>query len=440
MKKIIFINPSYTDNVLRNVKSLSQPPMSLAFLAGHTPDQYEMEIIDEQVSKSIDYTKVGADLVAISGMTCTAPRAYEISAQFRSQGIPVIMGGIHASMRSEEASQFVDAVVVGEGEEIWPEVIKDFEKNQLKKIYTANYTNLEHVRKPRKDLFSNNYLATPTVQYSRGCPFGCNFCSVTRFNGGTYRFRKVEDVISEISQMETKHFGFVDDNVIGSGERSIKQAFRLFEQLKDLGKKWGSQISINIAENDKLLKMAAKSGAEWFFIGFESIEKETLEAMNKRINLHTGPGNYKDVIKKIHDAGVAVAGGFIFGGDNDTKDVFERTVEFIHNAELDIAQFFIQTPFPGTKLHEQLDKENRILVKNYPQDWKRYNGYDVVFKPKNMTEKELKDGLAYSYKMTASLGTSVKRAMKTLFTTRNWFATLVSFYWNHDSYEAFSKL
>lgn len=438
MKKILFVNPSYYENdILENVKVLSLPPLNLALLAGHTPEQYEVEIVDEAVNDTINPEKE-ADLVAITCMTPLAPRAYEISAQFREKGIPVVLGGIHASMMSQEAVNFVDSVVIGEGEEIWQTVLQDFEAGKLQKTYTSHRPSLENLPNPRRDLLSKDYF-TQTVQTSRGCPFDCNFCSVTRFNGGSYRFRPVEDVIAEISQLKGNRFFFIDDNIIGSGQRCAERSFQLFERLKDLGNEWGSQTCINIGEDDKLLRTAAKSGAKLFFIGFESVESETLSVMNKQINLRPTTRNFKDVIKKIHDNGIAIAGGFIFGNDPDTKDIFEKTVDFIHDTDIDAAQFTIQTPFPGTKLYQQLSIEGRLLLNNYPQDWKRYSGFEVVFQPKKMSVEELQEGHVSAYKATASFKTSFMRAIKTFFTTKSLLSTVSSFHWNYDCYKAVAR-
>lgn len=187
-------------------------------------------------------------------------------------------------MMPEEASRCADAVIAGEGERIWQTVLQDFEKGKLQKKYTASRPCLDKLHTPRRDLFNNSYFVQ-TIQTSRGCPFNCNFCSVTRFNGGQYRLRSVDDVISEVSQLRGNRFFFIDDNIIGSGQRCIQRTFQLFERLKDLGKAWGSQTCIHIAEDNTLLRAAAKSNAKFFFIGFESVEAEALSMMNKHINL-----------------------------------------------------------------------------------------------------------------------------------------------------------
>jgi radical SAM superfamily enzyme YgiQ (UPF0313 family) len=436
VKKILFVNPSNRDDILENVKIFSLPPLNLGILASLTPEEYETEIIDESIG-TIDFDK-DVDLVAITCMTPLSPRAYDISTRFREKGIPVVLGGIHASMVSQEAVDFGDAVVIGEAEEMWQTVLQDFEVGKLRKTYCGNRSSIQNLRRPRRDLFSPSYFIE-TVQTSRGCPFDCNFCSVTRFNGARYRFQPVDDVINEVRNLKGDRFFFIDDNIVGSGERCTKRSLKLFERLKDLGKEWGSQICISVVESDELLRGAAESGAKWFFIGFESVEAETLSAMNKRVNLRPATRNFKDAIRKIQDRGIAVVGGFIFGNDTDTKEIFEKTVDFIHNTEMDAAQFTILTPLPGTKLYQHLASEGRLLLKDYPRDWTRYNGFEVVFQPRNMTVEELQMGHISAYEATASPRSSFRRAMKTFLKTKSLFSTVSSFYWNYDCYKMISR-
>lgn len=436
MKRILFVNPSHRDDVLDKVKILSLPPMSLATLASHTPEKYEMRIIDEAIDE-IDFDN-DFDLVAITCMTPLAPRAYEISAEFRNRGTPVIIGGVHASLVSEEAKNFADSVVIGEGEDNWHTVLQDFEADRLQKVYTSTRPALGNLPEPRRDLLSNDYFIQ-TVQTSRGCPFDCSFCSVTQFNGRQYRFRPVDQVIGEISRLKGKRFFFIDDNIVGSGEKSTMRALQLFERLRELKKQWGSQICITVVESDGLLRAAAESGAKFFFIGFESVEAETLAGMNKKINLRPATTNFKEAIKKIHDHGISVVGGFILGNDTDTKDIFAKTIDFVHDSGIDGAQLSIQTPFPGTKIYHQLAGEGRLLFTDFPKDWKRYHGFEVVFQPKNMTAEELLEGHRLAYKATASLKSSCFRAMKTFWKTKSILGTAAAFHWSYDCYKMVSR-
>ena len=345
MKKILFVNPAYKDDILPKVLNIA--PLGLATLAAHTPDNYEMDIVDETVS-SLNFNE-DVDLVAVTSMTYNAPRAYEIAQKFRERNIPVIIGGIHASMLPNEAIKYCNSVVIGEAEGVWHKVIKDFEDNNLQKFYYGARIRLDNLPIPRRDLFKRKYKIN-IVQTARGCPFNCEFCSVTKFNGGTYRRRPIKEVIKEIGTLPKNRFLFADDNIIGVGKKSEEYAMALFKELKELKLIWGSQASMNIAENDKILKAAAESGAGGFFIGIESLSEESLKQMNKGINLKHGVKNYKSLIKKLHDFGFVITGSFVIGNDGDKKDIFQKTIDFIYDADIDRAQVSISTPLPGTRL------------------------------------------------------------------------------------------
>lgn len=429
MKRILLVSPSHTDDVLENVKVLSLPPLNLALLASYTPENFEVQIVDESVDR-IDFD-ARVDLVGITCMTALSGRAYEIAAAFRKRGIPVVIGGIHATVRMEEVRPHADAVVTGEAEQVWGRLLADWSDGKLGQLYEGGRVDLEGQRFPRRELVSRSYFVE-TVQTSRGCPFDCNFCSVTRFNGGKFRLRPVAEVLAEVRGLKGSRFFFVDDNIIGSGQRCTDRARELFEGMAGLGKTWGSQVCITIADDEKLLDAAAASGARFFFVGIESVEAETLAAMNKKINLRRGTGNFKDAIRKIQDRGIAVIGGFIFGNDTDRKDVFERTVEFMDDTGIDGSQLTLLTPSPGTELWDQLSREDRLLFTNFPADWAKYNGFRVVFRPRHMTVEELQEGYVAAYRATSSLGKSVVRGLRTFAKTRSALGALTAFHWNND--------
>lgn len=438
MKKILLISPAYRTKLLENVRVLALPPLNLMLLASQTPAEYEVRIVDEAFD-DID-CDARVDLVGITCMTPLAPRAYEISQEFRRRGIPVVLGGIHPSMMSEEAGRFADTVVVGEAEELWPQLLKDFSAGRMEKFYRVDKRpDITNLAAPRRDLLTNKYFVQ-TVQTSRGCPHNCKFCSVTLFNGGQYRMRDIDKVIAEINSIPDKQLFIIDDNIIGSGHNSIDRAFRFFEQLKDCRKEWGGQTCLNIVEHDGLLKAASDSGAKAFLIGFESIQEATLTSFNKKVNMRPTTRNFKDAIKKIHDHGIAIVGGFIFGTDDDDADTFRRTLDFIMEAEVDAVQLSIQTPLPGTALYKQLEEEGRLLLKRYPQDWEAYNIFEPVFQPKAMSPEELYQSLIDAYRTVSAPWPSLKRGIKTFIKTRSLFSTGISFFWNYDSYKTISKI
>ena len=438
MKKILLISPAYRTKLLENVRVLALPPLNLTIIAALTPENYEVRIIDEAFD-DIDYG-TDVDLVGITCMTPLAPRAYEISREFRKRGVPVVLGGIHPSMMPEEAGQFADSVIVGEGEDLWPLLLEDFSNGRMQEFYRVeDRPDITFLPAPRRDLLTNKYFVQ-TVQTSRGCPHNCKFCSVTLFNGGQYRMRDIDRVIAEINGIPDKQLFIIDDNIIGSGPNSIKRAFSLFDRLKDCGKEWGGQTCLNIVEHDGLLKAASKSGAKAFLIGFESIQEATLTSFNKKVNMRPTTRNFKEAIKKIHDHGIAIVGGFIFGTDDDDRETFKRTLDFIMEAEVDAVQLSIQTPLPGTALYKQLAEEHRLLLDNYPRDWEAYNIFEPVFQPRTMSPEELYQGLIDAYRTVSSPLPSLKRGLKTFLKTRSLFSTGISFFWNYDSYKTISKI
>ncbi|MBA4417114.1 MAG: B12-binding domain-containing radical SAM protein [Syntrophus sp. (in: bacteria)] len=438
MKKILLISPAYRNKLLENVRVLALPPLNLMLIAAHTPADYQVSILDEAFD-NIDYD-AKVDLVGITCMTPLAPRAYQIATEFKKREVPVVLGGIHPSMMSNEAAQYADAVVVGEGEELWPRLLADFTRGEMQQFYQVEKRpDITRLPSPRRDLLTNKYFVQ-TVQTSRGCPHNCRFCSVTLFNGGQYRMRAIDDVIAEIKEIPDKRLFIIDDNIIGSGQNSIDRAFALFARLKECRKEWGGQTCLNIVEHEGLLKAAADSGAKVFLIGFESIEQVVLNGMGKKINMRPTTRNFKEVIKKIHDHGIAIIGGFIFGTDNDDSETFKRTLDFIMDAEVDAVQLTIQTPLPGTALYRQLEEEGRLLLNHYPQDWEAYNIFEPVFQPKNLSPEQLYQELINAYKTVSAPWPSCKRGLKTFIKTRSLFSTSISFFWNYDSYKTITRI
>ncbi len=416
------------------MKMLALPPMGLGVLASRTPEKYRIRIIDENVDP-IDFD-TRADLVAVTATTGQAPRAYQIINEFKKRGVPTIMGGIHASVMTEEAARFADSVAVGEADELWPLIMEDFERGSLQPLYrAAAFPSIARIPAINRKLFSKKYMIH-SVQTSRGCPCNCSFCSVTKFNGARYRFRSIPDVIDEIEQIEAKRFFIADDSIVGLGAEGIEHAKQLFKNLKSLKKSWGSQVCITIAEHDDLLKAAADAGANTFYIGFESIDADALKSVDKKVNLRPMIKNFKKTIKKFHDHGIGVIGGFILGTDADTKEIFDKTIEFIHETGIDGSQFTIMTPFPGTRLYSQVQKEGRLIYTNYPDDWVKYNAYEAVIQPRNMTVEELVEGWQNVYLATSSPSRSLRRSLKTLVNTGSIVNASINLFWNYYNYKA----
>jgi radical SAM superfamily enzyme YgiQ (UPF0313 family) len=440
MKKILFINPVNKINVMKKSKALALPPYSFLVLASLTPDDVEVQILDEAY-ENVDFD-AKADLVGITCLTYTANRAYEISSEFRKRGIKTILGGVHASMMPDEASRYTDTVVIGEADEIWPEIVRDFQNDRLKQRYQAEKRpDISKLPPSNRNLLKGNYFID-TIQTARGCPNSCKFCTVHRYNGTAYRYRDIDLVIREMEQIKKTQILIIDDNILGRGQNSYKRALELFNRMKPLKKKWAAQTCINIADETEILESARDSGASIFLIGFESINQKSIEGFNKNVNLKSNDmiTNYEDSIKKIHDCGISIIGSYMFGMDTDFPDTFERTVEFVIKNEIDAVQFCISTPYPGTAFYEEMQSNNRLVMNNYPQDWSVYNGFVMVFQPEVMSIDDLYYDMFDAYKAVSSFKASLKRGLKTYKRSRNSFATGVSFFWNYGIYSTLKSV
>lgn len=384
-KTLLLINPvsQLRTGFLINRATKCQP-LSLAILAALTPPGWKIKIIDENFRRFRFYQ---ADLVGITSFTATATRAYELAAIYQRLGVPVVMGGIHASMLPHEAEKYCDAVVIGEAESVWPQVVADFEARQLKQRYQGTLTDLIHQPFPRRDLLHPGYLVA-SVQTSRGCPMDCSFCSVSAFNGKHYRFRPVDEVLDELELTPQQYVFFVDDNIVGHGPKARERAKTLFRGMISRGirKHWISQASLNFADDDELLQLAAQSGCRMIFLGVETEKVEQLTEAGKHLNLkHSKDGAYDLIFNKIRRHGIGVIGGFIFGFDHDTPESMLSRARFIRRSHVDSVQVSVLTPLPGTRLYQELAEAGRLTHTNYPADWERYDYYEPVFRLQNMS-------------------------------------------------------
>jgi len=400
--KIRLIDPVYEHPFISHsqkvIKTIWFAHLTLTSLAALTPPEIDVRITDENVNP-IDFEE-DVDLVGITGMIMHAPRAYEIASRFRRRNIPVVMGGPHASSLPLEAKEHVDAVVVGEAENVWAGLIDDAGKGRLKPFYKADaFCSMERMPHPRLDLLKQNaYMTVNCVQTTRGCPYQCDFCHVTHFFGKTYRCRPVDEVIEEVKRLQGEFIVFIDDNIAGNRH----YAKELFTRLKPLKKKWASQASITLTRDPELLKLAADSGCVSLFVGIESLSPENLKDVNKSFNRAS---QFEEGIKAIHDHDIMILAGLIFGLDHDDEGVFERTLRFCERNRIELPSFFLLTPLPGTSLFQRMESEGRLLHK----DWGKYNGATVVFKPKLMTEETLQRGFNWVCKEAYSWGSIAKR-------------------------------
>lgn len=418
MKKLLLINPVGRRSGLLLSRFSTFQPLGLAYVAAATPSNWEVEIADE----NFDQTQLeGADLVGITAFTSNITRAYEIAQIYRKQNIKVIIGGIHASMVPDEARQFADTVVVGEVEGIWQQVLADFEHNRLSSLYIG--PKIEYDRDcimPRRDLLDPNYF-WHSVQTSRGCPFNCHFCSVSRYLGKEFRQRSAPNVLTELADLKDKYIAFVDDNLIGYSPTSHKRAMDLFKGMvaSDLNQKWWMQTSINAADNEAVIEMAARAGCIFVFMGFESISKDALQDMKKGINIKIGIQNYKKVVDIFHKYGIAVYGAFIIGNDYESPAYFEKLARFLVHSGIDIIQITLLTPLPGTALMEQLQKAGGILYQDYPRDWDKYRFSYMVHQPQDVPLKTIYIGNNYLKNNIYSFPNYPYRLMRSLLSLRN---------------------
>ena len=355
--------------------------LSLLSVAAATPPDWNVKIVDEYVSP-LEFSSEPA-CVGLSFMTAGAPRAYEIAREFRRLGIPVLAGGFHPTFMPEEALEHCDAVCVGDAEPSWPQMLRDLEVGALKRVYHSDpYTSLRSLKLPRRDLLNpRDYFTRNSVQTSRGCPNRCTFCSITSFYGAHYRHRPVEEVIREIAGLSGKIVLFIDDNLVA--DRSY--ALKLFSNLKPLNRHWYSQAALTIAQDSELLEAAVESGCKGLFVGLESLSNESLNKVGKGFCLAE---TYLSAIEILHRSGIAVEAGIIFGFDEDGPEVFNRTLDFLKASRVELAQITVLTPLPGTVIYSQMEKEGRILTR----DWSYYDFFHVVFQPKRITPEELQAG------------------------------------------------
>ncbi|MCD6575146.1 B12-binding domain-containing radical SAM protein [Candidatus Aerophobetes bacterium] len=418
--KIELIAPTWIEKVqvkrAKREKVFKIPPLGLLNVAAVTPPDIKVSLTDENVD-SIDFDK-DVDLVGISTMTSAAPRAYEIARQFRKRGVPVVLGGPHVSALPEEGLQHADAVVVGEAEGVWERLIDDFihgGKDSLKKIYKNDtLPDLSKIPFPRWDILKKErYVVNKVLHLTRGCPYNCSFCSVTQLFGRKIRSRPVDKVVDFIKEnigkgLSGRFFVFLDDNIMGNR----KYAKELFHALIPLKIIWMSQSSINAAYDKELLDLAAKSGCKALFVGIESISEGALKEVGKTQNRVEF---YEEAIKRFHRHGIFIHGAFIFGMDDHDKSIFKTTVDFVNKVKLDGVQYSILTPLPGTRFHKQMEKEGRII----DRDWSNYDCGHVVFRPKKMTPAELDRGMAWAYVKSLSLS-SIFRRITGVFSGGRW--------------------
>jgi radical SAM superfamily enzyme YgiQ (UPF0313 family) len=380
------------------------PNLALPILASLSPPDVDFSFTDDLLTPiHLEKDLKEVDLVGITVLTKTALRAYEIADAYRKKGIPVVLGGIHPTALPEEAKEHADSVVMGEAEEVWPHLIEDVRMGHLKPFYQQKgYTDLSKVPNPRRDIFpKRGYLPLDVVQVTRGCPFRCEFCSVQKFFGETYRFRPIPDVVEEVRRLRHRWMMFNDDNIIGNHSYSKE----LLNALIPLKKKWFGQASLSGLKAIENVELLAKSGCNSLFIGFESLSKKNLVTSKKFQN---DPSEYREIIDTLHRHGIAICGSFVFGFDEDDPSVFEETVSFSIQTKLFSAIFMILTPYPETAFYHRVKNEGRLVQDQW---WllERQEESAPFFIPKKMSSEVLREGWKKAWKEFYSFPSIWKR-------------------------------
>lgn len=400
MIKLLMIQPENQEiNRFRRMQFNNFSQITIPYLAAFVDEQYyDITLIDEYCQR-IPYQQP-FDLVAITVNTPNAPHCYEISKRFRQCGSKVVMGGPHATLRTEEVAEYCDYLIVGEGETLWPEFLSDFQNNAAKSIYMSDTPpQLHNLPNPRWDLLKRHPMMKGAVFATRGCPYNCRYCNLKQIYHNCFRLRPISEVVEEIRRLPSRFFVFWDDNLFAD----IENAKNLLRAIKSLKRKWAAQATLRDCNDEELLSLAKDAGCTYLFIGLESFTEASLKDAGKAVNRVR---DYKPFIDRIHRHGIMVQAGIVFGFDGDTSTVFDETLNACETLGIDGATVSILTPFPETSIYDQFKAEGRLLT----EDWSKYNSKTAVtFQPKNMTADELFNGYLMFRRRFFSLKSFVRR-------------------------------
>ncbi|MFB3892297.1 MAG: radical SAM protein [Phycisphaerae bacterium] len=430
--RLLLINPYNPLVSLINVKASRWnryrvwKPLGLMVIAGLTPPEWEVTIIDENLGVP-DYSAMPRpDLVGITAFTSQASRAYDVAAVFRRDGVPVVMGGIHATMCRDEALRHVDCVVTGEAEGVWATVLHDARRGVLGRTYSGKHVDMADVPPARHDLLEGRY-AFGSIQTTRGCPLNCNFCSVSAFNGNQYRRRPIPSVIDEFRSIREKWVLVVDDNLIGTAPAHIARAKELFRAMiaADLGKRWVAQVTINMGDDEELLDLASRAGCRGVFIGFESPTAAGLAEVGKKFNMLKGR-DFKASVRRIQRHNMLVVGSFIMGLDSDEPGIGRRIARAARSYGVDLLNALFLTPLPGTRLWDSMKSADRIAADDFPRDWQFYTLGFPTARYKRFSWSEIIEEMNSCDRGFYSMWLIIRRAVRNLLHRRRPILALVA--------------
>ena len=430
--RLLLINPAHMvdGRVYRGPAQFPIPPLNLGYVAALTPPSWEIRIIDENLRVE-DGLAWSPDVVGLTALTPNAPRAYALAERYRAAGAAVVIGGVHASALPEEAGRYVDSVVVGEAEGVWPRVLSDFESGALQPRYEGGFGSLDTLLRPRRDVYPKGYFAQVAIT-SKGCGGHCEFCSIWRFYDQRYRVRPVSEVVDELETLSPRKLVFLaDDNLTQSPNRVIELCREMVS--RGVRRPLAVQGALTLADRDELLVWLKRAGCIYVFVGLESLNAEALSHMGKPNLLETNAEGYRRRLANLHRHGLSVYGSFIVGLDDDTPDVFGQLERFILETQIDCALINILAPTPGTDLWERLAAEGRLLYTDFPEDYAVYTQDTVCFRPAQMTPRELQEGARHLISRLNRPGALLRRARQTWHHTHSPLATLIAWEWNRRS-------
>jgi radical SAM superfamily enzyme YgiQ (UPF0313 family) len=400
-------------------------PLCFAILKSLTPPDVETMFHDERL-ETIPYDEP-TDLAALTVETYTARRAYQIAAEYRRRGVKVVMGGYHPTFLPEEALMFADAVIQGDAEGVWQQIVADARAERLRRLYRQDeFPPLGGVEPDRSIFAGKRYAPIALIQYGRGCKFNCDFCSIRAFYGSNLRQRPVREVVEEIERLGRKHVFLVDDNIFANPEK----AKALFQALIPLNIRWSCQVSIDIAKDPSLIKLMQKSGCITALIGFESLNPANLKQMKKSWNLKFG--DYEFSVQKFQDAGIMIYGTFVFGYDHDRPQAFDEAVQFAIRNKFFLANFNPLTPTPGAPLFERLKQEKRLIYDRWWLD-ANYRYGEATYHPHGMTVDELTAGCYRARCSFNTYGSLLRRLFDARTNLRSPYRTWIYFLSNYIS-------